>query len=175
MGAHAHDEEEEAANGLAHGAEDATAAEVENHWRTCAAILHLGQLRFDAVETRSADPASELAKECKDDAARASELLGCREDDLVWALTHRRIRGVPSPRTPREATIARDTLAKTVYERNFDAIVGRVNAALVPATAHADTPRRELFIGLLDIFGSEIFQHNGFEQLLINYANDKLQ
>lgn len=76
--------------------------------------------------------------------------------------------GVPSPRTPREATITRDTLAKGIYERNFASIVASVNAALVPDTSRGsadDEPQRELFIGLLDIFGSEIFPTNGFEQV----------
>jgi myosin heavy subunit len=70
----------------------------------------------------------------------------------------------------------RDTLARAAYERNFDAIVNSVNAALLPDAAVAEglsSQRRELFIGLLDIFGSEVLPVNGFEQLMINYANDK--
>ena len=72
-----------------------------------------------------------------------------------------------SPRSRRDLQAA--------YARLFHSLVGSVNKALLPDTALVETAQRELFIGLLDIFGSEIFPTNGFEQLLINYANDKLQ
>jgi myosin heavy subunit len=93
-------------------------------------------------------------------------------------------------KTPAQATASRDALAKAIYERLFDRLVASVNTALRPAshashattadapsTGHSRQPSgaKDLFIGLLDIFGSEVFETNGFAQLLINYANDKLQ
>lgn len=51
----------------------------------------------------------------------------------------------------------------------FEWIVSRVNVSLKQRGAHAYT------IGVLDIYGFEIFEENSFEQLCINYVNEKLQ
>lgn len=56
-----------------------------------------------------------------------------------------------------------------MYEKSFGALVERINKAL-------DRPiSKGTFIGVLDIAGFEIFETNGFEQLCINYTNEKLQ
>lgn len=61
------------------------------------------------------------------------------------------------------------SLCKTLYEKSFGAMVDRVNKAL-------DRPSsKSTFIGVLDIAGFEIFTVNSFEQLCINYTNERLQ
>jgi myosin-1 len=68
-----------------------------------------------------------------------------------------------------QATAVRDALAKSMYERLFEWIVQRVNVSLEARSAHQFT------IGVLDIYGFEIFEENSFEQMCINYVNEKLQ
>ncbi|KAJ3855257.1 P-loop containing nucleoside triphosphate hydrolase protein [Lentinula lateritia] len=73
------------------------------------------------------------------------------------------------PLNPAQATSGRDALAKAIYNNLFEWIVSRINVSMKPRSAHAQ------IIGILDIFGFEIFEDNSFEQLCINYVNEKLQ
>jgi flagellar biosynthesis GTPase FlhF len=82
-----------------------------------------------------------------------------------------------------EAEATRDALAKAIYSKLFDWLVARINETLSPSSSPAasssssssSSGAERLFIGVLDIFGFEAFEHNSFEQLCINYANEKLQ
>ena len=68
-----------------------------------------------------------------------------------------------------QAEYTRDALAKGIYARLFDHLVSVINEAMVTKSANI------LNIGILDIYGFEIFDQNGFEQFCINYCNEKLQ
>lgn len=69
-----------------------------------------------------------------------------------------------------QATAVRDALAKGIYNNLFDWIVERVNLSL---KGTGDSSSKS--IGILDIYGFEIFELNSFEQVCINYVNEKLQ
>lgn len=73
------------------------------------------------------------------------------------------------PLNVNQAIAVRDALSKSIYERLFEWIVTRVNVSLKARGTFQYT------IGVLDIYGFEIFENNSFEQLCINYVNEKLQ
>ncbi|KAG0700660.1 P-loop containing nucleoside triphosphate hydrolase protein [Suillus ampliporus] len=73
------------------------------------------------------------------------------------------------PLNPAQATAGRDALTKAIYNNLFEWIVSRINVSMKARSATAQV------IGILDIFGFEIFENNSFEQLCINYVNEKLQ
>ncbi len=95
---------------------------------------------------------------------------------LSKALTNRGFQGgnrksaVAIALTGDEAAVARDGFAKAIYTTLFEWLVTRINDTIKPAAKHAYLAAR--FIGLLDIFGFESFEHNSLEQLLINAANE---
>jgi myosin heavy subunit len=74
------------------------------------------------------------------------------------------------PLSVQQATYSRDTLASVIYANLFDYIVSRINESLKLDGTQASS----LFIGVLDIYGFEVFEKNSFEQLTINYANEKV-
>lgn len=68
-----------------------------------------------------------------------------------------------------QAQAARDALAKAIYSKLFDYIVTKIVNKSIPFTTSS------YYIGVLDVAGFEYFQHNSFEQFLINFCNEKLQ
>ncbi|NXG38092.1 MYO1G protein, partial [Dromaius novaehollandiae] len=85
--------------------------------------------------------------------------------------------GTGAPRGPRWPQAAGDVPrgAQAVYERLFGWIVGRINAGIAARDYDARRHGKSTVIGVLDIYGFEIFDTNSFEQFCINYCNEKLQ
>eukprot|EP00736_Rhodelphis_marinus_P011117 Rmarinus@m.122 len=134
-------------------------------------ILHLGNISF---QDEDGDSSSVVAQEPVD---ATSALFGVDASDLVKKLTTRTV-GVRSevfhtPRTAQDAVYARDALAKALYVRLFKLVVDEINKSLEPQSGRGSTD--DPFIGILDIYGFEVFEVNSFEQLCINYANETLQ
>uniref|UniRef100_A0AAY4A1H3 Myosin, heavy chain 9a, non-muscle n=1 Tax=Denticeps clupeoides TaxID=299321 RepID=A0AAY4A1H3_9TELE len=137
--------------------------------KVVSAVLQLGNMSFK--KERNTDQAA-----LPDDTAaqKVSHLLGMNVTDFTRAILSPRIKVgrdyVQKAQTQEQAEFAVEALAKATYERMFRWLVMRINKAL-------DKTKRQgaSFIGILDIAGFEIFELNSFEQLCINYTNEKLQ
>jgi len=145
-----------------------TEEETSAAWRIVAAILHLGNVSFVKDE-------KDLAAIAPDTEAKlVAELLQCDLETLENSLTNKTIECsgeyITSPLTVEQAYYCRDSLAKSTYERLFNWLVGRLNTSLATKTREHTT-----LFGILDIYGFEIFDKNGYEQFCINYCNEKLQ
>uniref|UniRef100_A0A3B3QXB4 Myosin IH n=1 Tax=Paramormyrops kingsleyae TaxID=1676925 RepID=A0A3B3QXB4_9TELE len=131
-------------------------------------VLHLGNVQFEADRDGYARLSS------KAELRWVSKLLGIHVQVLQEALTFRKIEAkteeVLSPFSVDHAIYARDALAKALYGRMFTWIVNKINDSL----ENLDSSKKTV-IGLLDIYGFEVFYVNSFEQFCINYCNEKLQ
>lgn len=135
-----------------------------------AAILHLGNVNFVADGDKAV-----VAPQSIDVLSKVSSLLCVSAADLKQALTHRSIvvAGTTTniPLNVTKSTDSRDSLAKHLYGGLFEWLVARINKSLAEGKPKG-TIRT---IGVLDIFGFELFVNNSFEQLCINFTNEKLQ
>ncbi|XP_056331104.1 myosin IEb [Danio aesculapii] len=134
-----------------------------------AGILHLGNIAFR-------EEGNYAVVESEDFLAFPSYLLGINQDGLKSKLTSRimdskwggKTETISVTLNTEQASFTRDALSKALYSRLFDYLVDAINKAM-------QKDREELNIGVLDIYGFEIFQKNGFEQFCINFVNEKLQ
>uniref|UniRef100_A0A668AES6 Myosin IHb n=1 Tax=Myripristis murdjan TaxID=586833 RepID=A0A668AES6_9TELE len=138
--------------------------DIEHLFGIIASVLHLGNVKFGADPRGYAilnnNPEMHwLSKGCTDTLANNQyKLRSALESDLF------------TPFTVDHAVYARDALAKAIYGRTFNWLVNKINESL----ANKDSSRKTV-IGLLDIYGFEVFHVNSFEQFCINYCNEKLQ
>ncbi|KFM62967.1 hypothetical protein X975_18401, partial [Stegodyphus mimosarum] len=146
---------------------DFTVEEQDAVFAIVASVLHLGNVGFLEEEGQAV-----LVHEKPIQAI--SKLLGCSSAVLKDALVNKTIEAnkvlIQSPLNRDQAIYARDALAKALYERLFTWLVAKLNASL-----QSGTNKRKTLMGLLDIYGFEIFEKNSFEQFCINYCNEKLQ
>lgn len=89
---------------------------------------------------------------------------------ILFRTVHTRGSTYNVPNNKVQATAARDSMCMTIYSRIFDFIIEKTNIAL-----NKNQAQYSVVIGVLDIYGFEIFDKNGFEQFCINYVNEKLQ
>ncbi|XP_050783396.1 myosin-10-like isoform X6 [Gopherus flavomarginatus] len=143
--------------------------EIHSMLRMVSAVLQFGNIVFR--KERNTDQASMPDNTA---AQKLCHLLGLNVTEFSRAILMPRIKVgrdyVQKAQTKEQADFAVEALAKATYERLFRWLVHRINRAL-------DRTKRQgaSFIGILDIAGFEIFQLNSFEQLCINYTNEKLQ
>ncbi|XP_021164077.2 myosin-9 isoform X2 [Fundulus heteroclitus] len=143
--------------------------EITGLLKIISSVLQLGNMVFK--KERNSDQASMPDNTA---AQKVSHLLGINVTDFTRAILSPRIKVgrdyVQKAQTQEQAEFAVEALAKASYERMFRWLVMRINKAL-------DKTKRQgaSFIGILDIAGFEIFELNSFEQLCINYTNEKLQ
>ncbi|KAL3422687.1 myosin type ii heavy chain [Phlyctema vagabunda] len=142
--------------------------------RTVASVLHLGNITV-MKESRGTDQAR-LAPDARAEAEKVCKLMGIPIDPFLQGLLHPRVKAgrewVEKVQTPEQVRLAIDALSKGIYERGFGDLVSRINRQLDRTGMGLDDSH---FIGVLDIAGFEIFEENSFEQLCINYTNEKLQ
>jgi len=138
-------------------------------FRVVSAVLLFGNMKFK--QERNSDQAT---LPDNTDAQKVSHLLGLNVTEMTKAFLRPRLKVgrdyVTKAQTKEQVESAVEAIAKACYERMFKWLVHRLNRSL-------DRTKRQgaSFIGILDIAGFEIFQLNSFEQLCINYTNEKLQ
>ncbi|XP_048122941.1 myosin-7-like [Alosa alosa] len=145
-----------------------TPEEKNSIYKLTGAIMHYGNLKFKQKQREE-----QAEADGTEDADKSAYLMGLNSADLIKALCHPRVKvgneWVTKGQNVQQVYYAVGALAKAVYEKMFLWMVVRINQSL-------DTRQpRQYFIGVLDIAGFEIFDFNSFEQLCINFTNEKLQ
>ena len=151
-----------------------TPEEQNSLFTTTSALMHLSCVEFVSLARNGKTGEEGCRIGLYEAAAAAASLIEVSSDDMETVLCSRTIEAGGQkhivPNSKEQAEYARDAMAKCIYGKMFDWIVQRINKAIQTTSKKTGS-----FIGILDIFGFEVFEENSFEQLCINYANESLQ
>merc|ERR1719336_2927659 len=140
-------------------------------YRNTATMMHMGNMTKDFVPVGKEEQA-----EIKDDtnAQKVATLLGIDAEWMVTYFCKPKLKvgteWVQKGSTCTGAGNSVSGIARAIYERTFRIVVDKCNETLCDPTM-----KKVSYIGVLEIAGFEIFDYNGFEQICINYVNEKLQ
>ncbi|CAJ1978614.1 unnamed protein product [Sphenostylis stenocarpa] len=137
-------------------------------FKLLAAILWLGNISFQVGRGDHIEVVDDEA------VTSAAQLMGCSTQELVTALCSNKIQAdedtITKNLTLRQAIERRDAIATFVYANLFDWLLDQVNNSLEMGKKCTGKS-----ISILDLYGFQTFQKNGFEQFYINYANERIQ
>merc|ERR1712165_502863 len=148
-----------------------TNSEKYNIYKLTAVVMHMGNLTKDFVPVGKEEQA-----EIKDEtnAEKVAEICGIDKEWMITYFCKPKLKvgteWVSKGQTCTGAASSVSGIGRKIFENVFRFIVDKCNLTLIDPTM-----KKVQYIGCLDIAGFEIFDYNGFEQLCINFANEKLQ
>ncbi|XP_026155575.1 unconventional myosin-Ig isoform X3 [Mastacembelus armatus] len=147
--------------------------EINSIYQILASILLLGNVQFES----DGESVQILQLEAVN---HISDLTATDPESISKSLLYRTVATgggevIEKGHTEQDACFGRDAFAKALYERLFGWIVGRINSVIEVKNYNPVLHGKNTVIGVLDIYGFEIFDNNSFEQFCINYCNEKLQ
>merc|ERR1712112_727966 len=140
-------------------------------YKNTACMMHMGNMTKDFIPVGKEEQA-----DVKDDtnAQKVAQLTGIDCEWMIAYFCKPKLKvgteWVQKGSTCTGAANSVAGIARAIYERTFRIVVEKCNETLCDPTM-----KKISYIGVLDIAGFEIFDYNGFEQICINYVNEKLQ
>merc|ERR1711988_1784996 len=148
-----------------------TNAEKYNIYKLTAVVMHMGNLTKDFVPVGKEEQA-EIKDEANAD--KVADICGIDKEWMITYFCKPKLKvgaeWVSKGQTCTGAASSVSGIGRKIFENVFRFIVDKCNLTLIDPTM-----KKVQYIGCLDIAGFEIFDYNGFEQLCINFANEKLQ
>jgi len=140
-----------------------------NCFKLTAAVMSMGEIHF---KQKGRDDQAE-----PDDMTfpnKVAELMGCNADEMMKSFCKPKIKvgteWVTKGQTCEQATYGVGGIARSTFDRVFKWLIIKCNETLIDPSM-----KKANFTAVLDIAGFEIFEYNGFEQISINFVNEKLQ